>query len=192
MPDAAERNANPCADEVLVARARAGDVQAAGELAERYRDAILRFCYAYLGNLHDAEDVAQDVFIAVSAGDLLPEGVFRPWLYRVARNRCLNVLRDRRGGRIAPGVGVSGSHWPSPRTGPRTALLRDEQSEHIRCVIATMPEAHRDVLILRFFEDLSRTEMAAVLDLPESVVKSRVFEAFKKLKERLRETGSRP
>ena len=106
-------------------------------------------------------------------------------------NRCLNALRDRRNDGIAPGVGVSGSRWASPRTGPRTALLRDERSEHIRRIIATLPPPQRDVLILRFFEDLSRAEVAAVLDLPESVVKSRVFEAFKKLRERLRETESR-
>ena len=154
------------------------------------RAAVLRYCYAYLGNVHDAEDAAQDILAVVSAREQLPRGRFRPWLYRVARNRCLNLLRDSRG--EPRGVWLSGSRWPSPRTGPRTAALRAEARERVRQVLAEMSDEHRDVLILRYFEELSRQEMAEVLELPASVIKSRLFEAFQKLRERLRETESLP
>ena len=94
---------SPEDDDELLRRARGGDTQARGELVSRYQETILRFCQTYLGGLHDAEDAAQDVMACVATGDQLPDQRFRPWLYRVARNRCLAVLRTRRNGRVAAG-----------------------------------------------------------------------------------------
>ena len=179
-------------DEVLIARARDGDNGAVGELMARSREAVVRFCLRYLGDPHEAEDAAQDVLAQVASGSRWPEGAFRPWLYRMARNRCLDLLKARRGGRVGAGPLVRDSRWPSPRTGPRTALLRDERRERIRGLVAAMPEPHREVLILRYFEDLSRGEIAQVLGLPVSLVKSRLFEARQKLKERLYESEGAP
>ena len=175
-------------DDELLRRARGGDTQARGELVSRYQETIVRFCQTYLGGLHDAEDAAQDVMACVATGDRLPDQRFRPWLYRVARNRCLAVLRTRRNGRVGVGLSAGASRWPSPRTGPRTAVLRNEWYERLHKLVDTMPEHHREVLILRYFEDLGRKEIAEVLELSESVVKSRLFEARQKLREQLQES----
>ena len=180
---------SPEDDDELLRRARGGDTQARGELVSRYQQTILRFCQTYLGNLHDAEDAAQDVMACVATGDRLPDQRFRPWLYRVARNRCLAVLRTRRNGRVGAGSAAGGSRWPSPRTGPRTAVLRNEWYERLHKLVDTMPQQQREVLILRYFEDLGRQEIAEVLELSESVVKSRLFEARQKLREQLQESG---
>ncbi len=175
-------------DDELLRRARDGDTQARGELVSRYQETIMRFCRTYLGNLHDAEDAVQDVMACVATGDRLPDQRFRPWLYRVARNRCLAALRTRRNGPVGAGSAAGGSRWPSPRTGPRTAVMRNEWYERLRLLVDTMPEHHREVLILRYFEDLGRKEIAEVLEITESVVKSRLFEARHKLREQLPES----
>ncbi len=186
----AERHIAPSPedDDELLRRARGGDTQARGELVSRYQETILRFCQAYLGGLHDAEDAVQDVMACVATGDRLPDQRFRPWLYRVARNRCLAALRTRRDGRVGAGLVADDSRWPSPRTGPRTAVLRNEWYERLHTLVATMPQHQREVLILRYFEDLGRKEIAEILELSESVVKSRLFEARQKLREQLQES----
>ena len=179
---------SPEDDDELLRRARGGDTQARGELVSRYQETILRFCQTYLGGLHDAEDATQDVMACVATGDRLPDHRFRAWLYRVARNRCLAALRTRRNGRVGVGLVAGESRWPSPRTGPRTAVLRNEWYERLHKLVDTMPQQHREVLILRYFEDLGRKEIAEVLELSESVVKSRLFEARQKLREQLQES----
>ncbi len=176
------------ADEVLVERARDGDGQAASELVLRYRDAMARFCFGYLGHLQDAEDAAQDVLAVVNRSDRLPPNGFRRWLYRVARNRCLNLLKQRKDGRAGAGSVVNDSRWASPRTGPRTALLRREREEEIRRLLSALPDHQREVLILRYFVGLCRREIAEVLDVPDSIIKSRLFEAGQRLREQLRDS----
>ena len=177
-------------DDELLRRAVGGDAGATEALVSRYQSAMQRFCQALLGNVHDAEDAVQDVMSCVAAGDRLPNERFRPWLYRVARNRCLADLRRRKDGRVGAGSAVRDSRWASPRTGPRTALLRNEWYDRLRGLVETMPEHHREVLILRYFEDLDRGEIAEILELSESVVKSRLFEARRKLREHLQDSQS--
>ncbi len=179
-------------DEELIEQVRRADTRAAGDLIARYRDAMVRMCLAYLGNVHDAEDAAHDVLARVSPDHPLPQGRFRPWLYKVARNHCLNLRKKRKDGRAGAGSFLGDSRWPSPRTGPGTAFLRDEAREHIQRLMAEMPEHHRELLILRYFEGLRRAEIAQIVDLSESLVSSRLFEATRKLKEQLRETGDWP
>ena len=180
-------------DEELVRRLQADELAAADELATRYREALVRYCFSHLGTLADAEDAAQDVLatlatLAARKGtDGLPTGPFRPWIYRVARNRCLDLLKRRADGRAGAGSFVRDSRWPSPRTGPRTRLLRDEQQDRLRELLGSIPDHHREVLVLRYFEDLKRQEIAQILDLPESVVKSRLFKARLHLKKRMAE-----
>ncbi len=188
MPEVRSQIAQLPEDDVLLRRAGGGDRQARGELVSRSQDVILRFCRTYVGNLHDAEDAVQDVMACVATGDRLPDQRFRPWLYRVARNRCLAALRRRRNGPVGAGSAAGGSRWPSPRTGPRTAVLRNEWYERLHKLVDSMPEQHREVLILQYFEDLGRKEIAEILELSESVVKSRLFEARQKLREQLQES----
>ena len=152
----------------------------------------MRYCCAYLERYEDAEDAAQDVLATLTAGANLPEGRVKPWLYRVARNRCLNLLARRMDAREGAGSVVRDSRWNSPRTGPRTgprtAALRAEARERVRHVLAEMSDEHRDVLILRYFEGLRRKEIAEVLCIAETVVRSRLYRASMKLREALGET----
>jgi RNA polymerase sigma-70 factor (ECF subfamily) len=142
---------------------------------------VLRFCWGCLGSREEAEDAVQEVFCKVLAAEQVPDR-FRPWLYRIARNHCLNMLRDkarRKDDRVLP----SDSRLDAATTGNLTRLVKRELRSRIAHLLAALPAAYREVLQLRYAEGLSRAEIAEVLELPESVVKSRLFEGLKKLRE---------
>ena len=168
-------------------QARSGDPSAQAELVTLHRDALVRFCYRYLGDFGHAEDAAQDVFATLSEGDSWPSGSLRAWLFRAGRNRAIDLLKRRRGGRAGAGSFIGSSALPSHRTGPSTAFARREQEERLREHLAALAPECAEVLVLRYFEDLSREEIAEVMGLSESVVKSRLFKGREDLRRRMRE-----
>lgn len=168
-------------------RARAGDVAAKAELLGRSRESLVRFSYRYLSDVHLAEDVAQDVLATVSAEGQWPQGNLRSWLLRLARNRCLDVLKSRKDGRVGAGSFLSDPSQISPRTGPRTAFARQERAELLRKQLAGLREPLAEVLMLRYFEDLSHKDIAEVLDLPESTVQSRLLAGRRELQRKMNE-----
>lgn len=164
----------------LVERLRSGDPAAGVELERTYRSAMVRFAYGYLGDGAAAEDAAQDVFVkALTAGEV--PGAVRPWLYRIARNHCLNLLRSRRV--RAEEELPSRAPFADSAAGHLTRLVQAEDQEALRRRIETLSPEHREVLELRYGEDLGREEIALVLDLAPSVVKSRLYEAMKRLRQ---------
>jgi RNA polymerase sigma-70 factor (ECF subfamily) len=102
---------------------------------------------------------------------------FRAWIYKIARNRCLDVIRSR--GRRPDDQGLpTASRLDADLTGCLTRLVRREQRAHLKRALAELPESQREVLHLRYAENLSRAEIADVLDLPEPLVKSRLYEGM--------------
>lgn len=163
----------------LVLRLRAGD-GAAGELLEcAWRERLVTFCSSYLRHRQDAEDAASEVIVRVLAARDVPED-FRPWILRIARNHCLNRLRD-----AAPRA-----HEPlasdvdriATATGPLTQAARADDRDFLQRTLARLSPEERELLRLRYVDDLSREEIAAVVDLPVSVVKSRLYEAIATLR----------
>ena len=102
-------------DEILVERARAGDRTAADELCKRYRAPLVGFCYRYVGDNEIAEDAAQDVLAKITAEERWPTGSFRAWLFRLARNHCINLCKLRRDGRVGLGTFFGQSSLASPQ-----------------------------------------------------------------------------
>lgn len=161
--------------------AREGDREAAGRLLESHRSDLERFCYRYLGNVHEAEDATQDVMAAILGTGRWPQRGLRAFLYRTARNRCIDICRRRRGGCRDFVTFHTDEPLHEARAGPPTAAVRGEDREVVRRHLRELPQAQAEVLMLRYFENLPRKEIGAVLDLPESVVKSRLYEGMKKL-----------
>ena len=165
----------------LVLRLRAGDSQAAELLQKEYREVIVRFCWGYLGQMEEAEDAFQDVCCKVLGATQVPDQ-FRPWLYRIARNHCLNLRRGK-ATRREDGPAPATSRLRDALTGQLTRMVKAEQRSQLAEAVASLSEEQGEALRLRYVEELSRSEIAEVLDIPESVVKSRLFEGLKKLRE---------
>lgn len=165
----------------VVAKLRAGDAEAGVLLDKLYRRAMMRFCWGYLGRVEEAEDAVQEVFCKVLKRTEVPDS-FRAWMYKIARNHCLNVLRAR-ARRYDAGVLPLDSRLDARLTGHLTRAVRQELRSRIVHLLGALPAAQREVLCLRYAEELSRPEIAYVVDAPESVVKSRLFEGLKKLRE---------
>jgi RNA polymerase sigma-70 factor (ECF subfamily) len=163
----------------LVARLNQKAPEAAALFHQLYRNALIRFCFGYLGQVEEAEDAVQEICVKVLDASSIPEH-FRPWLYKIARNHCLKSLRER--SRKYREL-VRPSQIPEAITGHLTRMVKNEMRERLSDVFQQLSEEHREVLRLRYVEDLSRAEIADVLDLPESVVKSRLFEGLQRLRE---------
>ncbi|MBN2445307.1 MAG: RNA polymerase sigma factor [Phycisphaerae bacterium] len=172
----------------LVMRLRAGDPEASLMLEQLYREPLIRFCKGYVGTVEAAEDIVQEVFYKVLATTDTPEK-FRPWIYTIARHLSLNARRSR--GRRRDREVLHPDAEPDADTiGNLSRLVREEKRSRIRYLIGTLTPAQREVLWLRYFETrdgkrLSRAEISGILDIPESVVKSRLYEAFKKLSDHI-------
>ncbi len=164
----------------LVTRLRNGDAEAGKLLCDLYHPPLMRFCFRYLSSQDEAKDVVQEVFLRVLENNALPVN-FRAWIYKITRNRCLDLIRTR-GRRRDDQALPTASRLDAHLTGCLTKMVRKEQQAHLRRVLTELPENQREVLHLRYAEDLSRAEIALVLDLPEPLIKSRLYEGMVSLR----------
>ncbi len=183
MPEDASTGREPTVAETasLVVWLRAGEPQAGAVLNQLYREALIRFCWGYLGDMDEVEDTVQDICYKVLSAAHIPDD-FRPWLYALARNHCFNVLRGKARRRDGAAVPVDSQIFET-MTGNLTRLVRGEQASRVSTLLLSMPGELRELLRLRYVEELSRAEIAQVLDMPESLVKTRLFEGLKCLRE---------
>jgi len=173
----------------LIAALRNDEGSGATAFNNAYREALVRFCWGYLGRMDEAEDAAQDIcFKVVAAGSAIPDH-FRPWVYKIARNHCINVRRAR--ARRPDDAWVSGaSQICGALTGNLTRLARDEEQSQLIAYVHALPEEVQEVLRLRYAEDLTRGEIAEVLEIPETLVKTRLFDGLKKLRAQAKDLGA--
>src|SRR5215469_11438924 len=162
-------------DERLVTQIRRGNQNAFEVLVGRYNSRLLAFCRHLLGSREDAEDVLQDVLTA-SYNAMLADGRtinVRPWLYRIARNRCLNHLRRNRA------VGVDSMDIHLAEHGTSTADKVHEREEFRQLVddIRDLPETQRTALVLREMDALSYEQIAEAMETTVPSVKSLLVRA---------------
>ena len=162
-------------DEKLVALVRRGNHHAFEALVARYQTRLLSFCRHMLSSREDAEDVLQEVFAAsfnAMIADERPINV-RPWLYRIARNRCLNHLRR-------PTSAGQDSMDVFERDGGATTADTVHKREEFRQIVADvqdLPETQRTALLLREIDALSYDDIAAAMDTTVPSVKSLLVRA---------------
>lgn len=193
--------------EQLLAAASRGDASARGHLLERHRSRLKRMVAVRLDRRLaarvDPSDVVQDALTnAAAALDAylrerpLP---FYPWLRRLALLRLTDAHRRHlRAGRRTvareepPGlpdasVRQLAERLASPVSGPSAGLRRRERSDRVRAVLDRLPERDREILVLRYLEDLTTAEAAAALGVSEGTAKVRLLRALRRLRELLHE-----
>ncbi len=153
----------------------------------------IRRLVAALGvDVHAAEDILQDVYIAAMGRkkeDRLDCESLRRWLFRVAINRCYQESRKRRRRRkiLHRLASWFGKDIADPSTGEKVAL-RDEHRA-VRSVLETLDERLKTPLVLRYYQDMNSKEIAKILGIPDATVRSRLREAREKLAAELRKAG---
>lgn len=168
----------------LVTRAQEGDRNAFSELVRIHAQGVMNVVYRMCGDMHIAEDAAQETFIQawLKLAAYRPRTSLRNWLYRIAVNTAIDMLRKDK--RILPDA-VEDLRLSDSEPGPETLVSTRERIEMIRSAVLALPEASRAVLVLREYEGLSYQEIAEALDIPVGTVMSRLNYARKLLKERL-------
>ena len=171
-------------DEALVRRMARGDERALSELYDRYSRPVYTTGLRLLGDAQLAEEVVQDAFTSVwqKAASFDPERAsFSTWLYRIARNRAVDLVRRRR---VRP---------PAAAEDPLRPAIGGPQPEEqingwdVARALSQIPQQHREVLVLSYFEGLSQTEMAERMGQPLGTVKTWVRTALKHLRDELGE-----
>jgi RNA polymerase sigma factor (sigma-70 family) len=162
-------------DEKLIALIRRGQHAAFDALVQRYQSRLLAFCRHMLGSTEDAEDVLQEVFASAFNAILADERAInaRPWLYRIARNRCLNHLRR-------PVPAGQDSMDVFERDGGTTTADTVHKREEFRQIVADvqdLPETQKTALLLREIDALSYEQIAEAMDTTVPSVKSLLVRA---------------
>jgi RNA polymerase sigma factor (sigma-70 family) len=162
-------------DERLIAMARSGNAGAFETIVDRYQGRLLGFCRQMLGSTEDAEDVLQEVFVNAYRAMLADEREInlRPWLYRIARNRCLNHLRK-------PTADAQESMDMVPAVEASSTAEKVHNREEFRQLltdVGKLPETQRSALLLREMDALSYEEIAHAMDTSVPSVKSLLVRA---------------
>lgn len=165
-------------DNALAVRAREGDRNAFAELVRRHQDRVFRFLVRLTGSRDDALDVAQDSFLRAwqALPGWRPEAKFGTWLFQIARNAALDLLRRRGTVEVATDPAALPEQW---RHGD-DPFVRLDGTQRVRLLeraLAELSPEHREILLLREIEEMGYEEIAATLDLTEGTVKSRLARA---------------
>src|SRR4051794_30090932 len=160
-------------DDVLAARAGGEDDLAFATLVRRLQPRLLTYCATILGNLSDADDAVQNTFIKAHDGLRAGDHILavRPWLYRIAHNEAISLMRRRRpAGELVATV-------PDHAHGPAEAVAVREEVRAVLHAIGELPDRSRDAFLLREVGGMRHAEVAEVLGTSPGTARQAVFEA---------------
>ncbi len=180
-------------DEELVEACQAGESSAFDLLVDRWEDKIRGACWRVLGSEEEARDVAQEAFLKAYRGlsGFKKEARFSSWLYQIAINLCRDRLRRRR---LRTTVSLeelerSGPVLVERGPGAHEALVRRDLAVAVRRAIAELSPEQQEVLILKEYQELTFPQIAEVLCVPVSTVKTRLYRGLVQLRLRLQQEG---
>lgn len=169
---------------------RHDDPGAFAEVVRRWEEPVRRLCIRMTGDIQGGEDLAQETFVRVFANRhrFQPGRRFSTWLWRIALNVCHDEIRrvGRRGECPLEEDAEDGPALAAGEPAPDEQLIERERAELVRAALLRLPATHRAVVVLRDYEGLKLREIAAVLDIPEGTVKSRLADALTQLGRRLK------
>jgi RNA polymerase sigma-70 factor (ECF subfamily) len=173
-----------------------GDREAFRILVDRESAAVVRACYRVLGDMHEAEDVAQEAFVSAyrSLAGWRADGPFGAWLTRIAVRLAVRQAGRRKAVSWARRVGDDGTDPmtalpASSRTQPEQVALRAERATATRRALAALAEPYREVVALRFFGERSLEEIATLTGRPLGTVKTQLRRGLLRLRDGLEPRG---
>jgi RNA polymerase sigma-70 factor, ECF subfamily len=177
-------------DQHLIERVLGGETEAFGTLVHRWERHIYGLTLRMLGHSEDARDATQETFISAYTNlkHFRGDAKFSSWLYRIALNVCHSRLRRRS---RRPDASLEeqfeevGFEPPSPAMSADERLLDDQVGAHVRRALSAIPAEMRQVIIMKEYQDLKFHEIAEILDVPVSTVKTRMYTGLRELRKRL-------
>ncbi len=184
-------------DRQLIRLASEGNQQAFEELVRKYRDLIYNLIYRMVGNREEAEDLVQETFVKAfrSLGTFNEEFAFSTWLYKIASNHTIDLLRKKRlqllslDEPVRTREGQMNREYPDENFNPERSLITSESTEIIFRAIEALPEKYRTIISLRHKEEKSYEEIGQILHIPIGTVKARLFRARELLRQELKKSG---
>jgi RNA polymerase sigma-70 factor (ECF subfamily) len=178
------------ADADLISRAAGGDPSAFQAIVERHRSMVYRVAYQFAGNHHDAEDIAQDVFIKVyrSLDRFRQDAQLTSWMYRIVMNACIDHRRRQRSAIAAPFGDEAEQRMlntPEGTPGPEESAYAGELGQVLESEIGRLPSGQRVVFVMRHHQGMKLCEIADALGLAEGTVKRQLHAAVHRLRQAL-------
>lgn len=179
-----EKAAAADADADLISRFLNGDRSAFDALFVKYQDYVYNIVYGIVGRAEEARDITQEVFVQAfrSLHTFRGGARFATWIYRIAVNRAVDGARAAKGRRWLPFIETLKA-TPDPSDSPEQVLDRHSERDMVQAALNKVPLQHRDVLVLRYFQDLSVEEIAEVLGCSVTAAKVRLHRARNHFKE---------
>ncbi len=179
----------------LMLRVSRGDAQSFEALLRRHRGPLVNYFSRMVRDPALAEDLAQEAFLRVyqARERYQPEALFTTWLYRIATNLALNALRDRKPAEVkvepAGEDSQEGEPWvarlPDSRPTAEQRLIQADRERMIRNAVEALPEKQRAAVLLHKYQEVDYRQIAKILEVSESAVKSLLFRAYENLRVRL-------
>ena len=167
-------------DDELVKLFCSGNQEAFDVLFDRHHRSVYHYARTILRDAHEAEDVLQETFLAVArtASRYEPQGRFKAWIMRIARNKSFKILEARKT-RWYPGpdreVYVNLETFLGP--GPRECASAKQQMSMVKRALHALPESQREAILLYAFDDMKYREIAEVMEMPVNTVKTLIYRA---------------
>ena len=171
-------------EQELVERARSGDEEAVTLLYEAHVDSIFAYIRYRVHSDVLAEDITSEVFLRMvrSISSYRDQGApFRAWLFRIAANLITDHYRQH-GKNLTVAIPES---YESDDTNPFDHVMQEDEHQHLRLAIQSLPAEYQDLLVLRFVEDMPHTEIARVLNKSAMALRAMQYRALKALAEAL-------
>ena len=171
---------DPLRERILVLRCQAGDVQAFEEIVSTYGPRLRYYLLKLLGRPEAVEDAVQEIWLDVYRGlaRLRRAESFRAWVYRIARDRAYRTLRQAR-----PQRRLIDAELPAPDS--EGEEFSEEEAKLIHAALEKLSAEHREVLLLRFLEELPYEEIAQITGCNLGTVKSRIHHAKRLLRQEM-------
>jgi RNA polymerase sigma-70 factor (ECF subfamily) len=178
-------------DAELVRCTLQGKNAAYNELVRRYQRPVYSLVYRMIGSAEDASDLTQETFLRAygALGSFRQDANFLTWLYKIASNLCIDLMRSRRSrGMLSLDAELENGREPSADRSfsPEESVMRGAVSEVVHKAVMNLPERYRLVVVMRHMHGMSIEEIAEQLALPSGTVKTHLFRAREMLRERLR------